>query len=88
MKVSQSCIIVGDFNVTISSQEKKGGSMVRDPLREKVEELIEDWDLIDIKPIRGKYTWSNNVTPYFPPSIIMLKTSCIVIDEDCNCVLC
>ena len=32
---------------------------MRDPTREWVEDLIHDWDLLDIKPCRGKYTWSN-----------------------------
>jgi hypothetical protein len=39
--------------------EKKGGSPVRDPAREWVEDLILDWDLEDIKPAKGKYTWTN-----------------------------
>ena len=25
-----------------------------------VEDLIQQWDLVDIKPNRGRYTWSNN----------------------------
>jgi len=32
---------------------------VRDPAREWVEDLIHDWDLLNIKPCQGKYTWSN-----------------------------
>ena len=32
---------------------------MRDPAREWVEDLIQDWDLLDIKPSRGKFTWSN-----------------------------
>ena len=33
--------------------------MVRDPIRETVDEIILDWDLMDIKPASGKYTWNN-----------------------------
>lgn len=32
---------------------------MRDPAREWVEDLMQDWDLINIKPINGKFTWSN-----------------------------
>jgi hypothetical protein len=56
---TENIIIVGDLNITLASSEKKGGSPVRDPAREWVEDLIMDWDLEDIKPVRGKYTWSN-----------------------------
>ena len=40
-------------------QKKKGGSPVRDPAREWVEDIISGWELADIKPSRGKFTWSN-----------------------------
>eukprot|EP00253_Pinus_taeda_P009526 PITA_09526 len=52
-------IIVGDLNITLSSSEKRGGSIVRDPAREWVEDVMQDWDLLDIKPLKGKHTWSN-----------------------------
>lgn len=52
-------IIAGDLNLTLSTAEKRGGSIVRDPAREWAEDLLQDWDLIDIKPSLGKYTWSN-----------------------------
>jgi hypothetical protein len=58
----ENIIIVGDLNVTLSLGEKKGGSIVRDPCREWAEDIILDWDLEDIKPPRGKYTWSNKRT--------------------------
>jgi hypothetical protein len=38
---------------------KKGGSIASDPFKENIEDLINDWDLLDIKPIKGKYTWTN-----------------------------
>jgi hypothetical protein len=28
-------------------------------VREKMEDLISEWDLMDVKPIKVKYTWSN-----------------------------
>ena len=52
-------IIVGDLNVTLAAKEKKGGSPVRDPTREWVEDIILDWELEDIKPSHGKFTWTN-----------------------------
>ena len=55
-------ILGGDFNVTLSQDEKKGGSKVRDPFKEIVDDLILEWDLMDIKPSIGKYTWSNKRT--------------------------
>ena len=55
----ENIIIVGDLNLILSLTEKRGGSIVRDPTREWVEDLLQDWDMIDIKPSSGKYTWSN-----------------------------
>ena len=52
-------IIVGDLNVTLSQDEKRGGSLVRDPIRETVDEIILECDLMDVKPSTGKYTWNN-----------------------------
>jgi hypothetical protein len=52
-------VIVGDFNIILYNSEKRCGNIVRDLYREKMEELIVEWDLIDIKPIKGKYTWTN-----------------------------
>ena len=44
-------ILAGDMNITLSQEEKRGGSIVRDPVKKWVEELIQD-----IKPLKGKYT--------------------------------
>ena len=52
-------IIVGDFNTTKSQLEKHGGTKVKDPFGEKMEDLISDMDLLDIPLKNGKYTWSN-----------------------------
>jgi len=38
---------------------KKRVSIVRDPSREKMEDLISALELIDVPPIKGKYTWNN-----------------------------
>eukprot|EP00253_Pinus_taeda_P012689 PITA_12689 len=55
----ENTIIVGDLNLTLHSTEKRGGSTVRDPAREWAEHLLQDWDLLDIKPSTGKFSWSN-----------------------------
>ena len=52
-------VIAGDLNLTLSPYEKKGGNIVRDPAREWLEDIISEWDLEDIKPTKGKYTWNN-----------------------------
>ena len=52
-------VLDGDLNVTLSLREKKGGSIVRDPIREWVEDIIMEWYIDDIKPSCGKFTWSN-----------------------------
>ena len=59
LEFSTNCINFGDFNVTLNSLEKRGGSFSRDPFGEKLEEMIGDWSLLDNKPTKGKYTWSN-----------------------------
>ena len=43
-------IFVGDFNATKSQVEKRGGSIVRDPFGEKMEDLMENLDLLDPYP--------------------------------------
>ena len=52
-------ILAGDLNVTLDQDEKRGGSLVRDPIREIVDQTILEWDLMDVKPSLGKYTWNN-----------------------------
>ena len=52
-------ILARDLNVILSQDEKQGGSLVRDPIREIVDETILEWDLMDVKPSTGKYTWNN-----------------------------
>ena len=52
-------IIAGDLNTTLNHKEKKGGSRLRDPTREHLEDLISSFHLLDIKPSNGCFTWSN-----------------------------
>ena len=51
-----SSILARDLNVTVYQSEKRKGSVVQDPIREQVDELILDWDLTDIIPSKGKFT--------------------------------
>ena len=55
----ENLVVAGDLNVTLTQAEKKGGSIFRDPAREWVEDLMLDWELEDILPENGKFTWSN-----------------------------
>ena len=52
----QNAIIARDFNATISSKERRGGSLVKDPFGEHFEALIANLDVVDIKPKKGMYT--------------------------------
>jgi hypothetical protein len=58
----KNCIIVGNFNTTLHQNEKKGGSTIRDPFRECMEDLVFELDLFDVHPRKGKYMWSNKCT--------------------------
>ncbi len=40
-------------------EEKFGGTFHNDPSREDLEEIIEDYKLIDILPSNDKYAWNN-----------------------------
>ena len=53
-------IVVGDLNIILDPNEKKGGVRGKYPLQELVEYLIHSWDLLDFKPKKGRYTWTNN----------------------------
>eukprot|EP00253_Pinus_taeda_P017122 PITA_17122 len=55
-------VIGGDLNITLDPKEKKGGIQSRDPFIDTVGNLILRWDLVDFKPMKGKYTWTNNRT--------------------------
>jgi len=51
-----SCIIVRYFNTILSSSEKRGDNDVPEPVWEKLEYLISNWDPIDVKSSKGNYT--------------------------------
>jgi len=53
-------ILAGDLNIILDPKEKKGGVWGKDPLHVSVESLILAWDLLDLKPKKGHYTWTNN----------------------------
>eukprot|EP00253_Pinus_taeda_P009185 PITA_09185 len=55
----ENIIIAGDLNLILHSSEKRGGSIVRDLARKWVEDILQDWDMLDIKSSSGKYSWSN-----------------------------
>jgi hypothetical protein len=58
----QNCIIARNFNTTLHQNEKKGGSIVRDPFREHMEDMVFELDLFDVHPSKGKYMWSKKCT--------------------------
>ena len=33
--------------------------MVRDPIREQVDDIISEWDLSDVISTKGQFTWTN-----------------------------
>eukprot|EP00253_Pinus_taeda_P017553 PITA_17553 len=53
-------IIAGDLNIVLKPKEKRGGSSSRDSILATMEELVQNWDLLDFPPVHGLYTWSNN----------------------------
>jgi len=52
-------IVVGDLNTHIDQSKKRDGSCACDPMREEVEDLISEWDLQYINPIKVKLIWTN-----------------------------
>lgn len=55
-------IIVGDLNLVMNAKEKRGGKNNKDQMIYVVEDMIQQWDLMDFKPKKGLYTWTNNKT--------------------------
>eukprot|EP00253_Pinus_taeda_P014494 PITA_14494 len=53
-------IISRDFNLILDPKEKRGGTSCRDRFLPLVENLIQQWDLMDFKPKKGLDTWTNN----------------------------
>ena len=46
----QNNIVARDFNDDLIPKEKRGGNIIYDPFRDRMEDLISDWDLIYILP--------------------------------------
>ena len=59
-KSLRNIIVAGDLNIALDPSEKKGGVMGKDPLLDFVESILHTWDLLDYKPKRGRFTWTNN----------------------------
>ena len=55
-------IIAGDLNLVMNGKEKRGGRISKDQQIHVVEDMIQQWDIMDFKPRRGLYTWTNNRT--------------------------
>jgi len=53
-------ILGGDFNLILHANEKRGGSLIPDPFRNQMENIMHVGDLIDVSPKNRKYTWSNH----------------------------
>jgi len=52
----QNIILVGDLNMMLSHEDNEGVIYIIGQFREILEDMILDWDLMDIKPIKGRYT--------------------------------
>lgn len=52
-------LIVGDFNMTTSKEEKKGGLQREEPDMERFRDIQSELKMIDIHTINGKFTWNN-----------------------------
>ena len=50
----------GDLNIIFDPSETKGGMLGKDLLLDFVESIFHTWDLLDYKPKRGRFTWTNN----------------------------
>jgi exonuclease III len=53
-------IIAGDLNLVMNGKEKRGGRPSKDQMIFVLEDIIQQWDLMDFKPSKGLYTWTNN----------------------------
>ena len=45
--------------MNLAPSEKKGGVCGKYFMQDAVENMIHDWDLVDLKPNVGRFTWSN-----------------------------
>eukprot|EP00253_Pinus_taeda_P010548 PITA_10548 len=59
---SSQIIIGGDMNLIRQVEEKFGGNFHPDPFRDRLETIIQTFNLIDTPLSNGKFTWSNKRT--------------------------
>ena len=52
-------ILGGDLNLILHSNEKRGGIFTYDPYRAKLEDIMQECDLVDIIRKKWRYTWNN-----------------------------
>lgn len=52
-------ILAGDLNLVLHANEKRGGNFSPYPFRNRLVHIMQEQDLVDIKPKNHKYTWSN-----------------------------
>ena len=53
-------IVDVDLNLILNEKEKSGDVYGKDPMLKIVDNFILAWELIEFKPKRGRFTWSNN----------------------------
>ncbi|KAK8328443.1 hypothetical protein V6Z12_A11G252200 [Gossypium hirsutum] len=58
--VNEICIFEGDFNTIANNAKKEGGRRKPKALMDDFCNVIEELSLVDIKTVRGWYTWVNN----------------------------
>ncbi|KAK5785575.1 hypothetical protein PVK06_040171 [Gossypium arboreum] len=58
--VNEICIFEGDFNTIANNAKKEGGRRKSKALMDDFCNVIEELSLVDIKTVRGWYTWVNN----------------------------
>ena len=56
---NRNIIVGGDLNLILHSNEKRGGNFQHDPYRAKLENIMQECDLVDIIPKNRRYTWNN-----------------------------
>lgn len=61
MNIHLNSVIGGYFNTILRTTEKRG-PIVRDPFRDRMEDITDIWDMLEIIPKEGKYTWSKRRT--------------------------
>eukprot|EP00253_Pinus_taeda_P004132 PITA_04132 len=56
---SSNIILGGDLNLILHANEKRGGSFISDSYRIHLENIMQEYELMDIVPKNRRYTWSN-----------------------------